>query len=116
MLKNDININGVFCVSVPPPPATHSVAAREACTHAHTPAPLRGVMIHSSARAHGVLTKASSLPREHTLLSMPDSLSACQGMKKTKHMDPAGGLARCGAAITAVSCPNGKQHRQADNM
>lgn len=71
-------------------------------------------MIHSSARAHGVLTKASSLPREHTLLSMPDSLSACQGMKKTKHMDPAGGLAPCVEAITAVSCRNGKQqHRQA---
>lgn len=74
-------------------------------------------MIHSSARAHGVLTKASSLPREHTLLSMPDSLSACQDMKKTKHMGPAGGLARCVAAITAVSCRFGKQqHRQADNM
>lgn len=48
-------------------------------------------MIHSSAHAHGVLTKALSLPREHPLLSMPDSLSVCQGRKK--YIDPAGKLA-----------------------
>lgn len=37
-------------------------------------------MIHSSA--HGLLTEASSLPREHLLLFTPDALSACQHMKK----------------------------------
>lgn len=45
-------------------------------------------MIHSIAHTHGVLTKASSLPREHPLLSMPDSLSACQGRRN--YTDPAG--------------------------
>lgn len=58
----------------------HVCANTHARSHAATP--LREVMIHSSARAHGVQTKALSLPREHPLLSMPDSLSVCQDRKK----------------------------------
>lgn len=94
MLKNDININSSFSVSVPA--LTHSVTSRRAGERAHTltqtaATPLRKVMIHSSARARRVLTKALSLPREHPSLSMSDSLSACQATKK--YTDPAGGLA-----------------------
>lgn len=88
MLKNGININSFFCVSVTPHSLILSQPEKRAHMHTHPfthPVPLRGVMIHGSARAHGVLTKASSLPREHTLLSMPDSLSACQGMKKKQN-------------------------------
>lgn len=100
----------LFCVSVSP-----SLILSQAGKHAHTPThthtymcrhtqtaatPLRKVMIHSSAHAHGVLTKALSLPRENPLLSMPDSLSACQGRKK--YIDPAGGLA-VSAALAAVT-------------
>lgn len=47
-------------------------------------------MIHSSAHAHGVLTKASSLPREHPLLSMP---APCQPARLGRNTQQLGGLA-----------------------
>lgn len=48
-------------------------------------------MIHSTARTHGALTKALSLPREQALVSMPDSQLANQDGNNYTY--PAGELA-----------------------
>lgn len=59
--------------------------------------------MRGGARAHAVVTKATSVPRGHPLLSMPDSLSVT-GVKK-QNTDPVGRMSVCEVQAAATITP-----------